>query len=149
MIAFVEIVKKRRADLWVVVQNVPVVGGGSSDGDIVYRGPGSVGIARFLPRCYYTYRSLAPTNRGQLYPVPAAFGYKSYTGLVRQTHKLVVWEDGASGAIYGNLGTGGDGHSMAHVGLADSAAQMDAPGWDQQTWERLQVSFRYADQPQA
>ena len=148
MISFAEIVKKRKADLWVVVQNVPLPGGGSGDGDIIYQGPGSIEIARLLPRCYATYRSLAPDGHGQLYPVPAALGYKSHAGFVQQTHSLDIWEDSKTGCIYGNLGTGGQGYGLARVELADSAAEMSAPSWEEQTWERLQVSFRYAVQPQ-
>ncbi len=148
MISFAEIVKKRKADLWVVVQNVPLPGGGSGDGDIIYQGPGSIEIARLLPRCYATYRSLTPTGQGQLYPVPDALGYKSHTGFLQQTHSLDIWEDSTSGAIYGNLGTGGQRYTLARVELADSSAQMSTPGWEEQTWERLQVSFQYAGQPQ-
>ncbi len=148
MISFAEIVKERKTDVWAVVQNVPLSGGGSGDGDIIYQGPGSIEIARLLPSCYATYHSLTPTSQGQLYPVPAAFGYKSHTGFLQQTYSLDIWEDSESGAIYGNLGTSGQRYTLACIELPDSPVQMRAPDWEEQTWERLQVSFQYPGQPQ-
>ncbi len=65
--------------------------------------------------------------------------------MIRYTHKFGVWENDESGSIYGNLSTGGNGHGLAHVDLADSSQGMSLPDWDQQTWERLQISFDYAD----
>lgn len=148
--SFAEIVKKRNTDLWLVLQGLPLPDdGGSTTGDIIFQGAGSIGLARLIRECYQTYHTVTPTNQGILYPVPAALGYKSYQAVIRYTHRIDIWEDGETGAIYGNLGTGGDGFALAHIEFADSAAQMSTPGWDERTWERLQVSFQYAEQPQA
>ncbi len=146
--SFAEIIKKRNTDLWLVLQGLPLPDdGGSTIGDIIYQGAGSVDLARLIRECYQTYLTVTPPNQGGLYPAPAALGYKTYQGMCRYTHTLDVWE-AEDGAIYGNL-RAGVGYALAHVDLADSAQQMSAPGWDEQTWERLQASFQYAEQPPA
>jgi hypothetical protein len=139
-------VKSRKKDLWLVVQGVPIVNGcGSTPGEIVFEGAGSVEISRYVRACFGRYHTIAPTSEFRDYSVLAALGYKSMQGLVRYTYTLDLWEDSEDGSIYGNLSDGGPGIALDRVELAQTALDMDHPTWEGRAWERLVACFRSLD----
>lgn len=142
-----EIIKKKKADSWLVVQGLPVDGGGSTCGEIIFQGQASIEIARLIPKCYQSYMSHKPVTEGRLHPAFAAFGYRSGSSLQRYAHTMSIWVDEFD-VVYGNIQLGSKEGCpfVLRVELALPIPGIDMASMAEEIWQVLQTSFAYAEQ---
>lgn len=142
---FVEIFKRRGKDFWVVVQGLPLPDGSSTNGEIVYQGPGKLRIAEFVRECHRNYLEAEPDTEGSFHPASDAFGYSSGSALRRYTHEMTFLDSDPDIFAGINLGRINYPQWRLEFTFAHSAAEMDDPEWTRQCWEKIQQGFQYAE----
>ncbi len=144
---FMTIVKRRNKDLWLVLQGLRLPKDAGETWNVVYKGPGSIEIARFIVPCFNTYLTTKPKKWKGPYvdPICEAFGFKSGRGIAYHTLTLDVHVDLDTDHVKGTLMDFSYSHALGIIEFADHPGEMDEPKWDRLAWKKIKHAFDYAE----